>query len=679
MSGIRNKGSGLSQLQMGNNLAFIALISFVALALSISGLEAAQNEGVNEYLEALAQNRVFRVWVIDLPSGGAKWRWEEKVAKPGATEETVEKELPYISNETRERWLSVLEQRIQAGQKIVIERDREEVQGIAWWQIVFIVTAALLGVGIFITIVSRAQFTPLKKFGKAVARMHRIKPIVKTARRMMQSQNKLVKVLGRFLARIFEPDIPKVTFNDVGGVHGARKELEEIVDFLKHPKKYKAVGAKLPRGVLLVSPPGYGKTLLAKAIAGEAGVPFFATSAARFEEMLIGVGASRVQDLFKKAKKNAPCIIFIDEIDAVGRQRGVKLLGSQGPDAINQLLIEMDGFDPNTGIIVIAATNRPDILDPALLRPGRFDRKIVLDRVNTRDRREILEIHAREKPLAEDVILDIVARKTPGFSGADLANMMNEAALLAVRRGKSKITMSEIWEAIQRLIAGPPRERNGNTEMEDCIAAFHEGGHALVAKLIPIADKPDIVTILPRGRFYGYMLAMPSGDKQNLTRAELTAKIKVGLGGRAAEELIFGKKGITIGGQQDFEVVTGLALQMTKLFGMSKAVGPISFKHSAGEEYLHAGQGKPFGEEMMEMADKEVREIIHGNFRKTKDELLSPHMKELQRLAFALFMKKALEGEEIDRAIAGELYSDDQMQDWMAKTVEPIKQTLGRV
>jgi len=404
--------------------------------------------------------------------------------------------------------------------------------------------------------------------------------------RQAQSGSNQAMSFGKSRARLHTENRPKVTFEDVAGVDEAKEELQEVIEFLKHPKKFQALGAKIPRGVLLVGPPGSGKTLLAKAVAGEAGVPFFSISGSEFVEMFVGVGASRVRDLFEQAKKSAPCLVFIDEIDAVGRQRGAGLGGGhdEREQTLNQLLVEMDGFDPNAGIIVIAATNRPDILDPALLRPGRFDRRIVVDNPDSRGRRAILDVHVRGKPLADDINLEILAKHTPGFSGADLANLVNEAALLAARRNKKKIMMSEMDEAIERVIAGPQRRSRILGPKEREIAAYHEGGHALLGKLLPNADPPHKVTILPRGMALGYVISAPPEDKYTYTRTELLDRITAMLGGRVAEELVFNE--VTTGAQNDFEQATELARKMVTEFGMSEKLGPLSLGRRHGPVFL---------------------------------------------------------------------------------------------
>ncbi len=473
--------------------------------------------------------------------------------------------------------------------------------------------------------------------------------------RQAQSGSNQAMSFGKSRARLHTENRPKVTFEDVAGVDEAKEELQEVIEFLKHPKKFQALGAKIPRGVLLVGPPGSGKTLLAKAVAGEAGVPFFSISGSEFVEMFVGVGASRVRDLFEQAKKSAPCLVFIDEIDAVGRQRGAGLGGGhdEREQTLNQLLVEMDGFDPNAGIIVIAATNRPDILDPALLRPGRFDRRVVVDNPDSKGRRAILDVHARGKPLAEDVNLELLAKHTPGFSGADLANLVNEAALLAARRNKKKITMSEMDEAIERVIAGPQRRSRILGPKEREIAAFHEGGHALLAKLLPNADPPHKVTILPRGMALGYVISAPPEDKYTYTKSELMDRITAMLGGRVAEQLVFNE--VTTGAQNDFEQATELARKMVTEFGMSERLGPLSLGKRHGPVFLGRDlvETRNYSEEIAYEIDKEVRRFIDECYEHAK-ELLTGNRDKLDRLAKALLERESLEGEEINKVIAGE-------------------------
>ena len=473
--------------------------------------------------------------------------------------------------------------------------------------------------------------------------------------RQAQSGSNQAMSFGKSRARLHTENRPKVTFDDVAGVDEAKEELQEIIEFLKHPKKFQALGAKIPRGVLLVGPPGSGKTLLAKAVAGEAGVPFFSISGSEFVEMFVGVGASRVRDLFEQAKKSAPCLVFIDEIDAVGRQRGAGLGGGhdEREQTLNQLLVEMDGFDPNAGIIVIAATNRPDILDPALLRPGRFDRRVVVDNPDSKGRRAILDVHVRGKPLAEDINPEVLAKHTPGFSGADLANLVNEAALLAARRNKKKITMSEMDEAIERVIAGPQRRSRILSPREREIAAFHEGGHALLGKLLPNADPPHKVTILPRGMALGYVISSPPEDKYTYTRTELLDRVTAALGGRVAEELIFNE--MTTGAQNDFEQATDLARRMVTEFGMSDKLGPLSLGKRHGPVFLGRDlvETRNYSEEIAYEIDKEVRRIIDECYERART-IITEHRSKLESVAKALLERESLEGEDLERALAGE-------------------------
>jgi cell division protease FtsH len=473
--------------------------------------------------------------------------------------------------------------------------------------------------------------------------------------RQAQSGSNQAMSFGKSRARLHTENRPKVTFDDVAGVDEAKEELQEVIEFLKHPKKFQALGAKIPRGVLLVGPPGSGKTLLAKAVAGEAGVPFFSISGSEFVEMFVGVGASRVRDLFEQAKKSAPCLVFIDEIDAVGRQRGAGLGGGhdEREQTLNQLLVEMDGFDPNAGIIVIAATNRPDILDPALLRPGRFDRRVVVDNPDSKGRKAILDVHVRGKPLSEDVNAEVLAKHTPGFSGADLANLVNEAALLAARRNKKKITMSEMDEAIERVIAGPQRRSRILGPREREIAAFHEGGHALLGKLLPNADPPHKVTILPRGMALGYVISAPPEDKYTYTRTELLDRITAALGGRVSEELVFNE--VTTGAQNDFEQATDLARRMVTEFGMSDKLGPLSLGKRHGPVFLGRDlvETRNYSEEIAYEIDKEVRRIIDECYDRART-IITENRGTLDRIAKALLERESLEGEELERVLAGE-------------------------
>src|SRR5690349_5852311 len=395
--------------------------------------------------------------------------------------------------------------------------------------------------------------------------------------RQAQGTNNQALSFGKSRARMFLGNKQVVTFNDVAGVDEAKTELQEVVEFLKFPEKFNTLGARIPRGVLLVGPPGTGKTLLARAVAGEAGVPFFSISGSEFVEMFVGVGASRVRDLFDQAKRNSPCIVFVDEIDAVGRQRGAGLGGShdEREQTLNQILVEMDGFDTNTNVIVVAATNRPDVLDPALLRPGRFDRQVVLDRPDIRGRREILAVHIKGKPLDKTVDVEELARRSPGFSGADLANLVNEAAILAARRNKKTIGMSEFSEALDRVVAGPERKSRIISDAEKAIIAYHEGGHAVVQRILPKCDPVNKVTIISRGMALGYTMALPTEDRYLQSKTEFEDKIAGLLGGNASERLVFGDT--TTGASNDIEKATDLARRMVTEFGMSDKLGPLSF------------------------------------------------------------------------------------------------------
>jgi len=468
--------------------------------------------------------------------------------------------------------------------------------------------------------------------------------------RQMSAGSSKALSFAKSRAKVFIDNKPKVTFKDVAGIDEVKEEVSEIVDFLKNPKKYQQLGGRIPKGVLLAGPPGTGKTLLAKAIAGEANVPFLSVSGSEFVEMFVGVGASRVRDLFDQAKKHAPCIVFIDEIDAVGRKRGAGISGGhdEREQTLNQLLVEMDGFESSDGIIVIAATNRPDILDPALLRPGRFDRQIFVPLPDVKGRLEILKIHTRNKPLADDVDLEVIARSTPGFSGADLANIVNEAVLIAARKNHGKITMEDFEEAKDKVTMGIERKSMVLSEQEKITTAYHEAGHALVAKLLPNADKVHKVTIIPRGKALGVTQQLPEEDRYTYTKEYLLDRLAVLFGGRVAEELALGT--ISTGAGNDIERATELARRMVAEWGMSEKIGPISVK-------IREQLGEPVeivSEEMRRLIDKEVKRIITETYNRTK-ELLSQNMDKLENLARALLERETLTGEEIDLAIKGEL------------------------
>ncbi len=430
----------------------------------------------------------------------------------------------------------------------------------------------------------------------------------------MQGGGSRVMNFGKSKAKLVSKDTPKTTFADVAGANEAIEELYEIKEFLSNPAKFQAVGAKIPKGVLLYGPPGTGKTLLARAVAGEAGVPFYSISGSDFVEMFVGVGASRVRDLFEQAKTNAPAIIFVDEIDAVGRHRGAGLGGGhdEREQTLNQLLVEMDGFDAKTGVILIAATNRPDILDPALLRPGRFDRQIVVDRPDLEGRKGILAVHAKGKPIAADVDLAVIARRTPGFTGADLANVLNEAALLTARQDKQLVDMAALEESIDRVVAGPERKTRAMSESEKKIIAYHEGGHALVAHALPNTDPVHKVTILPRGRALGYTMQLPEEDKYLQTRSEMLDQLAVLLGGRTAEELVFHEP--TTGASNDIEKATAISRAMVTQYGMSDSLGALKFGQDSGEVFLGRDMGhqRDYSEEVAARIDEEVRRLIEA-------------------------------------------------------------------
>lgn len=454
---------------------------------------------------------------------------------------------------------------------------------------------------------------------------------------------------GKSRARLATGDKNKVTFKDVAGADEEKTELQEVVDFLKQPRKYIELGARIPKGILLVGPPGTGKTLLAKAVAGEAGVPFFSISGSDFVEMFVGVGASRVRDLFETAKKNAPCIVFVDEIDAVGRQRGAGLGGGhdEREQTLNQLLVEMDGFSTNEGIIILAATNRPDILDHALLRPGRFDRQIVVNFPDVKGREEILKVHAKNKPLDSTVDLSVVAKRTPGFTGADLENLLNEAALLTVRRGKKYLGKDELEEAATRVMAGPEKKSRVMSEKEKRLTAYHEAGHAVITKLLPNADPVHQVSIIPRGRAGGYTLSLPQEDKYYASKSELEDEIVMLLGGRVAEKIILDD--ISTGASNDIERATGIARKMVTTYGMSEALGPIEFGTGSDEVFLGRDftRSRNYSEEVAALIDKEIKNIVELAYKKAES-LLRDNLNRLHKVAEALLDKEKLDSDEFE-------------------------------
>ncbi len=490
----------------------------------------------------------------------------------------------------------------------------------------------------------------------------------------MQGGGSKVMQFGKSRAKLVTKEMPQVTFRDVAGAEEAIEELQEIKDFLKDPAKFQAVGARIPKGVLLYGPPGTGKTLLARAVAGEAGTPFYSISGSDFVEMFVGVGASRVRDLFNQAKETAPAIIFIDEIDAVGRHRGAGMGGGhdEREQTLNQMLVEMDGFDPKANVIVIAATNRPDILDPALLRPGRFDRQIGVDAPDLQGRKKILEVHGRGKPLADGVDLEVVARKTPGFTGADLANVLNEAALLTARSNAQLIDNRALDEAIDRVLAGPQRRTRVMKDKEKLITAYHEGGHALAAAAMNHTDPVTKVTILPRGKALGYTMVLPLDDKYSVTRNELQDQLTYAMGGRVAEEIVFHDP--TTGASNDIEKATSIARKMVTEYGMTTEVGPVKLGQSSGEVFMgrDMGHGRDFSERIAERVDAQVRALIEQAHDEAY-EVLNANREVLDRLALAL-----LEKETLDHLELAEIFEDvtklPPRPQWLSSDGRPVSQ-----
>ncbi|MBG52109.1 MAG: cell division protein FtsH [Rhodobiaceae bacterium] len=475
--------------------------------------------------------------------------------------------------------------------------------------------------------------------------------------RQMQGGGGKAMGFGKSKAKLLTERHGRVTFEDVAGIDEAKDDLEEIVDFLRDPSKFQRLGGHIPKGVLLVGPPGTGKTLLARAIAGEANVPFFTISGSDFVEMFVGVGASRVRDMFEQAKKNAPCIIFIDEIDAVGRHRGAGLGGGndEREQTLNQLLVEMDGFEPNESIILIAATNRPDVLDPALLRPGRFDRQVVVPNPDIVGREKILKVHMKKVPLAPNVEVKTLARGTPGFSGADLANLVNEAALLAARRGRRLVTMAEFEDAKDKVMMGAERRSMVMSEEEKKLTAYHEGGHALVALHMEDSDPVHKATIIPRGRALGMVMRLPERDQLSVTRSKLKADLAVAMGGRVAEEVIFGHDKVTSGASSDISMATKMAKAMVTQWGMSDKLGPLAYQDNEEEVFLghSVARQQTMSEDTARMIDEEVKRIVSEGYEKAQ-ELLTKHLDELHTLAQGLLEYETLSGEEIKALLRGE-------------------------
>lgn len=587
------------------NVSFYLLIIIIAISIIdyySSRTTPKQEISYTQFLKQVEEQKVDRVTIVENTIRGK--------LKDGQEFATIAPDDPTLINQLREKGVDI---------------KAEQPPQPPWWTTIFssiLPMLLLIGVWFFIMQQTQGGGNRVMSFGKSRAKLH-------------------------------GEDKTKVTFSDVAGADEAKQELEEVVEFLKHPKKFNDLGARIPKGVLLFGPPGTGKTLLARAVAGEAGVPFFSISGSDFVEMFVGVGASRVRDLFEQAKKNAPCIVFIDEIDAVGRQRGAGLGGGhdEREQTLNQLLVEMDGFGVNEGIIIIAATNRPDILDPALLRPGRFDRQIVVDRPDVKGRLEILKVHTKGKPIAKEVDLDVLARRSPGFTGADLSNLVNEAALLAARRNKRRIEMPELEEAVERVVAGPERKSKVISDKEKKLTAYHEAGHALIGMLLTHTDPVHKVSIIPRGRAGGYTLMLPKEDRYYATRTELLEQLKTLLGGRVAEAVVLGE--ISTGAQNDLERATDLVRKMITEYGMSEVLGPITFGRRQEQVFLgrDISRDRNYSEEVAYSIDKEVRRLIEDAYAKT-EELLKTNIDKLHLVANALLERETLEGDELAQLLS---------------------------
>ncbi len=599
------------------NVSFYLLIIIIAISIIdyySSRTTPKQEISYTQFLKQVEEQKVERVTIVDNTIRGK--------LKDGQEFATIAPNDPTLINQLRDKGVDI---------------KAEQPPQPPWWTTIFssiLPMLLLIGVWFFIMQQTQGGGNRVMSFGKSRAKLH-------------------------------GEDKTKVTFTDVAGADEAKQELEEVVEFLKHPKKFNDLGARIPKGVLLFGPPGTGKTLLARAVAGEAGVPFFSISGSDFVEMFVGVGASRVRDLFEQAKKNAPCIVFIDEIDAVGRQRGAGLGGGhdEREQTLNQLLVEMDGFGVNEGIIIIAATNRPDILDPALLRPGRFDRQIVVDRPDVKGRLEILKVHTKGKPVGQEVDLDVLARRTPGFTGADLSNLVNEAALLAARRNKRRIEMPELEEAVERVVAGPERKSRVISDKEKKLTAYHEAGHALIGMLLTHTDPVHKVSIIPRGRAGGYTLMLPKEDRYYATRTELLEQLKTLLGGRVAEAVILGE--ISTGAQNDLERATELVRKMITEYGMSEVLGPITFGRRQEQVFLgrDISRDRNYSEEVAYSIDKEVRRLIEEAYAKT-EELIRNNLEKLHLIANALLERETLEADELEQLLSqGKITEKEQDSD----------------
>lgn len=532
-------------------------------------------------------------------------------------------------------------------------------------------TETLLNLGITSAEIGQMDIivTPPSRLGNWVALFGSILPVIVIAvlflflMRQAQSGNNQAMAFGKSKARMFTGDKPTVTFADVAGAEESKHELQEVVEFLREPHKFAALGARIPKGVLLVGPPGTGKTLMAKAVSGEAGVPFFSISGSEFVEMFVGVGASRVRDLFEQAKKNSPCIIFVDEIDAVGRHRGAGLGGShdEREQTLNQILVEMDGFDTDTNVIILAATNRPDILDPALLRPGRFDRRVVMDRPDMAGREAILKVHVRGKPLASEVDLAVLAKQTPGFVGADIENLVNEAAILAARRNKKEISMVELQEAVEKVIAGPERKSRLLAAEEKRVTAYHEAGHAMVRYFLPNTDPVHKISIVSRGMSLGYTMHLPEDDRLLQSRDKFRDELASMLGGRVAEELVFNET--WTGAHNDLERATSLARKMVTEYGMSETLGPVTFGRKDELVFLgrEISEQRNYSEQIAQEIDREVRKIIGQAYERAQS-LLTQHRSALTRVAERLVEVETLDRKEFEALVREEEAADMTME-----------------